>query len=114
VSIETGSRPGQGGPRGWVRVTDTGPGIAAAHLPHLFDRFYRVDQARSQNHDGSGLGLAIVQWVAQAHGGEAIVQSTPGQGATFEVRLPLSQPARTGTAYANASTALSPLTVPGD
>jgi heavy metal sensor kinase len=117
ITIEAGSRPGQGGPLGWVRVTDNGPGIAAAHLPHLFDRFYRVDQARSQDHDaagadapsGSGLGLAIVQWVAQAHGGEVVVRSTPGQGATFEVRLPLCQPNRANTVHVTTTTLPAPL-----
>ena len=119
ITIEAGSRPGQSGPLGWVRVTDNGPGIAAAHLAHLFDRFYRVDQSRSQDHGaagadapgGSGLGLAIVQWVAQAHGGEVVVRSTTGQGATFEVRLPLCRPGRVNTVHAIMTTPPAPLTV---
>ncbi|MGN6673554.1 MAG: sensor histidine kinase [Thermomicrobiales bacterium] len=117
VSIEAGSRPSQNGSLGWVRVTDNGPGIAAAHLAHLFDRFYRVDQARSQDHDaagadvpvGSGLGLAIVQWVAQTHGGEVVVLSTPDQGATFEVRLPLCWPGRANTVHVTMTTPPAPL-----
>jgi signal transduction histidine kinase len=87
---------------GWVKVTDNGQGISPEHLAHLFDRFYQVDQARSRASGessgekeapgllaGSGLGLSIVQWIAQAHGGQVVVQSDLGQGSVFEVRLPL-------------------------
>lgn len=70
----------------WVR--DTGPGITGEDLPHLFDRFYRVDKARSRAEGGAGLGLAISRWIAEAHGGTISVQSMPGQGTTFSVRLP--------------------------
>jgi signal transduction histidine kinase len=97
VRVETGCQASGA----WVRVSDSGPGIAAEHLPHLFDRFYRVDEARSRQTDmtdgdardatalsGSGLGLSIVKWVAQAHGGEVRVQSELGKGSTFEVDLP--------------------------
>ena len=70
-----------------ARVTDDGPGVAPEHLPHLFDRFYRVDAARTAL-DGHGLGLAIAQWTAQAHGGVVEAQSAPGGGATFALRLP--------------------------
>jgi len=78
----------------WARVEDDGPGIPSECLPHLFERFYRVDAARAQTQNtpergGSGLGLAIVQWVARAHGGDAHVESAPGLGAAFEVWLPL-------------------------
>jgi heavy metal sensor kinase len=71
-----------------VRVSDTGPGIAPAHLPHLFDRFYRVDRGRNRAQGGSGLGLAIAQSIAQAYGGSLSVESTVGLGSTFSVRLP--------------------------
>jgi signal transduction histidine kinase len=71
-----------------VRVADTGVGIAPAHLPHLFERFYRVDQARARAEGGAGLGLAISQWLARAHGGEITVESRPGRGTTFTVRVP--------------------------
>lgn len=68
-----------------VTISDTGVGITPEHLPHIFDRFYRVDQSRSTN--GSGLGLAIVQNVARAHGGNIAVESKVGQGTTFIVEL---------------------------
>ena len=72
------------------RVSDTGPGIAAEHLPHIFDRFYRVDHARNQADGGAGLGLSISRWIAEAHGGAIRAESTPGGGATFTVSLPTS------------------------
>jgi heavy metal sensor kinase len=72
-----------------LSVTDTGPGIGAEHLPHLFERFYRVDKARSREHGGAGLGLAIVEALVKAHGGSVAVSSVVGRGTTFTVRLPL-------------------------
>jgi heavy metal sensor kinase len=71
-----------------IRVTDTGIGIAAAHAQHVFDRFYRVDRARSRADGGTGLGLAIAKWVAEAHNGWIELASEPGQGSTFTVSLP--------------------------
>ena len=75
----------------WVEyaVTDTGEGVPAEHLPHLFDRFYRVDSARDRNHGGSGIGLAIAKALVEAHAG-GISATSPGTGAgsTFTVRLP--------------------------
>jgi heavy metal sensor kinase len=96
VHIETGSRESGGKRRAWVEVADDGPGIAAEHLPRLFDRFYRVDKARTREEeesgdkqpDGSGLGLSIVQWIIHAHNGEIRVRSEPGAGTTFEIDLP--------------------------
>ena len=72
-------------------VSDTGPGIAPEHLPRLTERFYRVDRSRSRESGGTGLGLAIVKHVAQRHGGQVEVQSTPGQGSSFMITLPASR-----------------------
>lgn len=82
---------------GWVRVTDTGPGIPDEHLAHLFDRFYRVDESRARSDEsenesapsGSGLGLAIVEGIARLHGGDIQVQSELGKGTIFEITFPL-------------------------
>jgi len=71
-----------------ISVTDTGEGIAPEHIKRIFERFYRVDRARSRALGGTGLGLAIVKHLARAHGGEATVESTPGTGSTFIVELP--------------------------
>jgi two-component system sensor histidine kinase BaeS len=71
-------------------VSDTGPGIAPEHLPHLFDRFYRADPSRSRSTGGSGLGLAIVRHLVEAHGGQVEVASEVGRGSTFVIRLPVS------------------------
>ena len=71
-----------------VSVTDEGQGIAREHLPRLFERFYRVDKARSRDLGGTGLGLAIVKHVAQIHGGRVSVDSVLGRGSTFRVHLP--------------------------
>jgi two-component system phosphate regulon sensor histidine kinase PhoR len=71
-----------------IRVRDHGFGIEKKHLPRLFERFYRVDKARSRSLGGTGLGLAIVKHIAQAHGGEATVQSALGEGSTFTIHLP--------------------------
>ncbi|MDE3197222.1 MAG: heavy metal sensor histidine kinase [Acidobacteriota bacterium] len=75
-----------------LRVEDTGQGIPAEHLPHIFDRFYRVrgpSEAASPE-KGLGLGLSFVAWIARAHGGSIDVQSDPGKGTTFRIRMPLS------------------------
>jgi len=70
-----------------LRVSDTGIGIPAEAAPHVFERFYRVDQARSRQDGGFGLGLAIVKWIAEAHNGTVELDSTPGAGSTFTVLL---------------------------
>lgn len=72
-----------------IAVSDTGCGIEEEHLPRLFERFYRVDKARSRKCGGSGLGLAIVKHIVQIHQGHVDVESVPGQGSTFTLRIPL-------------------------
>ena len=73
-----------------LKVSDTGIGITPGDLPHIFDRFYRADRARSRDRGGSGLGLAIVHSIIQEHQGAIEVESTPGKGSTFTLRLPLA------------------------
>jgi signal transduction histidine kinase len=73
-----------------IRIKDTGYGIPASDLPHIFDRFYRV---RNNGHDeiqGNGLGLAIVKSIAQQHGGDVTVESKQGEGTCFTLTLPLA------------------------
>ena len=83
VSTENGSA--------LAAVRDTGIGIAAEDLPNVFERFYRADKARSRDSGGVGLGLSIGRWIAEAHAGSIEVQSSPGQGSVFQVRLPLTK-----------------------
>ncbi|MGD9415649.1 MAG: ATP-binding protein, partial [Desulfobacterales bacterium] len=71
-----------------ISVLDQGIGIAQKHLPRLFERFYRVDKARSRRMGGTGLGLAIVKHIAQAHGGHVSVESKLGEGSRFSIHLP--------------------------
>jgi len=71
-----------------ISVKDFGVGIAAEHLPRLFERFYRSDKARSRKLGGTGLGLSIVKHIVQAHEGNVTVDSTPGKGAVFSIQLP--------------------------
>ncbi|WP_410585038.1 sensor histidine kinase [Amycolatopsis sp. lyj-108] len=73
-----------------IAVSDTGPGIAADDLPHVFDRFWRAEKSRSRQTGGSGLGLAIVRDLVAAHHGTVTVTSPPGEGATFTIRLPVT------------------------
>ncbi len=74
-----------------LRVRDDGPGLRAEETSKVFERFYRVDAGRARTHGGSGLGLAIVQSLVAAHGGTTEVESVPGEGATFIVRLPTAE-----------------------
>ncbi|MFG0333949.1 MAG: sensor histidine kinase, partial [Maioricimonas sp. JB049] len=75
---------------GEIRVRDTGVGIPRDQLPRIFERFYRVDRARSRAVGGTGLGLAIVKHLTQEFGGNVDVASELGVGTTFRVRLPLA------------------------
>lgn len=77
--------------RAQLIVADTGIGIPPDDLPHIFERFYRVDRAREHESGGTGLGLAIAQWIVQAHNGYIKVDSTPKRGTRFQVELPASQ-----------------------
>ena len=88
VSVELAGDNG----RAVFTVADTGIGIAPGDLPHVFDRFWRADSARTRTSEraGTGLGLAICKWIAEAHGGTIEVQSRPGRGTTFTVGLPRS------------------------
>jgi two-component system phosphate regulon sensor histidine kinase PhoR len=77
-----------------IEVQDTGLGIPTRDLPRVFERFYRVDKARSRELGGTGLGLSIVKHLVQAMHGKVWAESPPGQGATFFVRLPTPRAAR--------------------
>jgi two-component system sensor histidine kinase SenX3 len=76
-----------------IEVSDRGPGIPEIHRTRLFERFYRIDRARSRESGGTGLGLAIVKHVAVAHGGSAEIDSRTGtdHGSTFRIRIPLAE-----------------------
>jgi len=71
-----------------IQVSDSGAGIPAEAVPHVFERFYRADKARSRQEGGFGLGLAIVKWIAESHKGEVDLATGPGMGSTFTVKLP--------------------------
>jgi len=79
----------QGGDELQINIADDGPGIPDEHIGHIFERFYRVDRARSRELGGVGLGLSIARELAHAHGGAITVHSTPGEGSTFVLHLPL-------------------------
>jgi two-component system OmpR family sensor kinase len=80
-----------------ITVTDRGPGMTAEQAAHVFERFYRTDQARARSQGGAGLGLSIAAALAAAHGGDITVDTAPGQGAAFRVTLPLAMTAATSS-----------------
>ena len=88
ISVEVMSLPDG---RVTCSVEDTGPGITPEHIPRLTERFYRVDRSRSRDTGGTGLGLAIVKHVAQRHGAELKIESTPGKGSTFTIIFPANR-----------------------
>ncbi len=88
VRLSVATRPTEGGSEVEFGVADEGPGIPEEHLPRLFERFYRVDPARSREMGGTGLGLAIAKHVAMLHGGEIGVTSVLGSGSMFWIRIP--------------------------
>ena len=94
--------PSDGGVR--MEVRDTGAGISAEQLPHIFEKFYQADNQRSARAAGSGLGLAIAKQIVEAHGGSILCESTPGVGTTFSIALPVRVTGR--------HTAQRPLPVP--
>jgi heavy metal sensor kinase len=81
-------RVGHTNGRATIAITDQGPGIAPEHRDRIFERFYRIDKARSREMGGAGLGLAIAKWAIDVHGGSIEVESRPGGGSTFRVLLP--------------------------
>ncbi len=86
VQLALHTEPGSG----VITVTDTGIGIAPEDLPHIFERFYRADKARSREQGGTGLGLSIARWIAERHGGHIDVDSAAGRGSIFTVHLPIT------------------------
>lgn len=93
---------GRRGSRAWLEISDDGVGIPAEALPHVFERFYRADKARSRASGGVGLGLSIVKAICTAHGGEISVSSQDGKGSTFTVEFPLCAEDQAGRTHQEA------------
>ena len=109
ITITTGQESpasrASAGARGFIRVHNTGTVIPESDLPHIFDRFYRVDKSRARIAEGSGLGLAIAKEIARRHGGDIQVTSTPATGTTFTVFVPCpEEPPRTNVRKPDAKT----------
>jgi signal transduction histidine kinase len=111
IRLATGSE----GDRAWIAVADEGPGIAPEDQPHVFDRFWRADKARSRADGGTGLGLAIVRQIAESHGGRVRLQSKVGVGSSFVIWLPVATSgASEPLPRPPASPALAPVATPAD
>src|SRR4029077_6475901 len=90
VAMSTAAAP-DGSPEGRVKVRDYGPGIAPEHVPRLTERFYRVDVGDSRAQGGTGLGLSLVKHILNRHRGRLMIESTPGNGASFTAVFPARQ-----------------------
>jgi signal transduction histidine kinase len=111
IRLATGSE----GDRAWIAVADEGPGIAPEDQPHVFDRFWRADKARSRADGGTGLGLAIVRQIAESHGGQVRLQSKVGVGSSFVIWLPVATSSSAEPPpRPSASPALTPIATPSD
>jgi two-component system phosphate regulon sensor histidine kinase PhoR len=95
-SVRVEGREAEGGELIELAVVDDGPGIPAEAAERVFERFYRVDTARSREQGGTGLGLSIVKHIIQAHGGEVRLDTAPGRGAAFRFTLPAVPPQPAG------------------
>ena len=107
IKVRAGRDENSGGAR--LVVEDSGVGIPAESLPHIFDRFYRVRNAQTNQVQGLGLGLSFVAWIAEAHGGRIDVASVPGDGSRFTVLLPTIEPVASDMASAEHDAAVEPL-----
>jgi signal transduction histidine kinase len=110
IRLATGSE----GDRAWIAVTDEGPGIAPEDQPHVFDRFWRADKARSRADGGTGLGLAIVRQIAESHGGEVRLQSKVGVGSSFVIWLPVIATPPDPALRPHTPPVTTPVTTPAD
>ena len=81
----------------FLDVIDHGPGIPREHQPHVFDRFFRVDKARTRECGGAGLGLSITRWAVEVHGGDITLESQEGHGSMFRISLPLGKDSSTNS-----------------
>jgi signal transduction histidine kinase len=112
IRLATGSE----GDRAWIAVADEGPGISAEDQPHVFDRFWRADKARSRADGGTGLGLAIVRQIVEGHGGHVRLQSKVGLGSSFVIWLPVTIPPAPadGTARPHGAPVPAPVPTPAE
>ena len=110
IRLATGSEDD----RAWIAVADEGPGIAPEDQPHVFDRFWRADKARSRADGGTGLGLAIVRQIAESHGGRVRLQSKVGVGSSFVIWLPVAADFSQPTPLPSASPTLTQVATPAE